>query len=277
MPPVDAALRRIDVEAAPVPRDRAIARIDVFDDIAAAAPDWDRLAEGAVATPFGRRDWIDLWQRHVGERSAVRPMIAVARDAGGEPLFLLPLARRVRRLVTIAHYFGGRHSQLNMGLWRPDVAAAITSVDLAGALETIARQRDVDLFLLLNQPVMWDGRRNPLAQLAHQPSPDNVFSVDFGGLRGDEAVKSRLSPALRGILKSKEKKLARLAGYRYFRAAGRRGIPARRLHRDARRAQTARARDRAARDRGRRRGARRDGRGGEPAALFLHVQLLHAR
>jgi CelD/BcsL family acetyltransferase involved in cellulose biosynthesis len=220
MPPVDAALRRIDVAAAPAPRDLAIARIDIFDDIAAAAPDWDRLADGALATAFSRRDWIELWQRHVGERSSARPLIAVARDARGEPLFLLPLARRAWARVTVAHYFGGRHAQLNMGLWRRDVAAAITAADLAGAFATIARQSGVDLFLLLNQPVAWDGQRNPLAQLAHQPSPDAVFSVDFGGARGDAAVKSRLSPALRGILRGKEKKLARLAGYRYFRAAG---------------------------------------------------------
>ena len=219
MPSVDVALRRIDTGAAPRPGDPAIAEIDIFDDIAAAAPDWDRLAAGAVATPFGRRDWIDLWQRHIGTRSGVRPLIAVARDGRGEPLFLLPLARRERHLFTVAHYFGGRHSQLNMGLWRPDVATAITATELTAAFATIARRGGVDVFLLLNQPATWDGRANPLAQLAHQPSPDNVFSVDFGGLRGDEAVKSRLSPALRGILKSKEKKLAKLAGYRYFRAA----------------------------------------------------------
>src|SRR5262249_53476624 len=32
-------------------------------------------------------------------------------------------------------------------------------------------------------------------------------------------IKSRLKPSLRGLLKSKEKKLAKLEGYRYFRAA----------------------------------------------------------
>jgi CelD/BcsL family acetyltransferase involved in cellulose biosynthesis len=72
---------------------------------------------------------------------------------------------------------------------------------------------------LLNQPASWEGRRNPLAQIAHQASPDEVFSVDFRGETGEQVLKSRLKPALRGVLKSKEKKLARLDGYRYFRAA----------------------------------------------------------
>ena len=221
MPSVDVALRTTDVGAAQAAgaRDLGVTRIDIFDSIAAAAPAWDRLAASAIATPFGRRDWIELWQRHIGAHERVRPLIAVARDARDEPLFLLPLACRTGRLFTVAHYFGGRHSQLNMGLWRPDVAAALTAADLAAAFENIAQRCGIDLFLLLNQPATWDGRRNPLAELAHQPSPDDVFSVDFAGESGEQVIKSRLKPALRGLLKSKEKKLAKLAGYRYFRAA----------------------------------------------------------
>src|SRR5262249_47528734 len=83
---------------------------------------------------------------------------------------------------------------------------------------TIAERRGIDLFLLLNQPTMWEGRKNPLAQLPHQASPDIVFRVDFDGETGEQVIKTRLKPALRGLLKSKEKKLARLSGYRYFRA-----------------------------------------------------------
>jgi len=221
MPSADVALRASDVGSAQAAgtRDLGISRIDIFDSIAAAASTWDRLTASAVATPFGRRDWIELWQRHVGAHERMRPLIAVAHDARDEPLFLLPLACRTGRLFTVAHYFGGRHSQLNMGLWRPDVAAAITATDLAGAFENIAQRCGVDLFLLLNQPATWEGRRNPLAGLVHQPSPDDVFSVDFAGESGEQVIKSRLKPALRGLLKSKEKKLAKLAGYRYFRAA----------------------------------------------------------
>jgi CelD/BcsL family acetyltransferase involved in cellulose biosynthesis len=221
MPSVDVALRTTDVQSAQAAetRDLGVTRIDIFESFAAAAPAWDRLATDAIATPFGRRDWIELWQRHIGARERVRPLIAVARDARDEPMFLLPLACRAGRQFTRAYYFGGRHSQLNLGLWRPDVAAAITAADLTRAFETIAQRCDIDLFLLLNQPATWEGRRNPLAALAHQPSPDDVFSVDFAGESGEAVIKSRLKPALRGLLKSKEKKLAKLSGYRYFRAA----------------------------------------------------------
>lgn len=221
MQSVDIALRPTDVERQSAPADAAgvaIARIDIFDDFAAAAPDWDRLAGEALVTPFARRDWIEAWHWHIGAAAGSYPLIAVARDERGEPLFLLPLAVRAGRLLTVARYFGGSHSQLNMALWRRDIAAALTADDLHDALAAIARQREIDLFVLLNQPVLWDGRANPLMQLPHQSSPDDVFRVDFDGEGGDAAIKSRLKPALRGLLKSKEKKLAKLAGYRYFRA-----------------------------------------------------------
>jgi CelD/BcsL family acetyltransferase involved in cellulose biosynthesis len=222
MQSVDVALRPTDVERQAARAEAAgigNARLEIFDDVAAAAPDWERLAGEAVATPFGRRDWIELWQRHIGAPAGLRPIIAVARDQRGEPLFLLPLAARTRGPLTIARYFGGSHSQLNMGLWRRDIAAGLTANDLHAAFATIAQRRAIDLFILRNQPVLWNGRANPLVQLAHQASPDDVFRVDFEGESGETVIKSRLKPTLRGLLKSKEKKLAKLAGYRYFRAA----------------------------------------------------------
>ncbi len=223
MPSVDVALRPTDVERRTTPAADAagvaISRIEIFDDFAAAAPDWDRLACEAVATPFGRRDWIEAWHRHIGAAAGFSPLIAVARDERGNPVFLLPLAARTGRLLTVARYFGGSHSQLNMALWRRDIATAVTAGDLRGAFATIAQQRGIDLFVLLNQPALWDGRANPLVQLAHQASPDDVFRVDFEGECGEAVIKSRLKPTLRGLLRSKEKKLAKLPGYRYFRSA----------------------------------------------------------
>ncbi len=224
MPLVDVALRQAVAKPETLRAAGAlsvdIARIEVFHDFSAAAPAWDRLtANAASATPFGRRDWIELWHRHVGGPNGLRPLIALARDEWDEPLFLLPLAYRAGRMFTVARYSGGAHSQLNMGIWRRDAAAAVTAEDISSVFATIAERHGIDLFLLLNQPAWWDGRRNPLAQIAHQASPDEVFRMDFQGASGEEVLKTGLKAALRGVLKSKEKKLAKLDGYRYFRAA----------------------------------------------------------
>lgn len=224
MASVEVALRPASLvrESARVSGARRIdgSRIEIFHDLAAAAPTWDQLAAGStLVSPFARRDWVELWQRQVGAPRGMRPLIVVGRDEDGEPLFLLPLVRRPGRMFSVAHFFGGPHSQLNMGMWRRDVAPMVTADDLTTLFATIAERVGIDLFVLLNQPVVWDGRRNPLALLPHQPSPDDVFRIDFAGETGEQVIKTRLKPALRGLLKSKEKKLARLPGYRYFRVA----------------------------------------------------------
>src|ERR1051325_11861344 len=100
MPSVDVALRPTDVDrqaaSAAGTAGVDIAGIDVFDDISAAAPAWDRIAADAIATPFGRRDWIELWQRHIGAPAGQRPLIAVAngRRKSGSPRPSRATARR---------------------------------------------------------------------------------------------------------------------------------------------------------------------------------------
>src|SRR6195256_1540657 len=201
MPSVNVAVRPAVLEheiAQPLGARRVeIARVEVFHDFASAAPAWDRLtARAATPPPFGRREWIEGGPRHVGEPNGLRPLICVAHDERDEPLFLLPLAYRPGRMFSVARYFGGAHAQLNMGIWRRDVAAAVTAQDINSVFATIADRHGIDLFLLHNQPGWWEGRRNPLAQLAHKASPDEVFSVDSRGETGEQVLMTRLKPAL---------------------------------------------------------------------------------
>src|SRR5262249_19619417 len=72
----------------------AAARIDVYDDLTAAEPIWRRLeAMGALSTPYQRFEWVALWHRHVSGVQGFTPLIIVATDAAGVPMFLLPLVR----------------------------------------------------------------------------------------------------------------------------------------------------------------------------------------
>src|SRR3954469_16553317 len=88
-------------------------RIDVYDDLTKAEPTWRRLeAIGALSTPYQRFEWIALWHQHVSSVEGITPLIIVASDATGAPMFLLPLARRSKGPLTIAGFFGGRHANL---------------------------------------------------------------------------------------------------------------------------------------------------------------------
>lgn len=197
-----------------------VAHIDQFDSFEAARPVWERLAAAdTVVTPFASLPWLSAWQHAVGEGQGLRPLIAVGRDDHDAPLFLLPLAFGRGRGLTTARFFGSSHSHLNMGLWRRDLAAAMTAELLRPVLAEIANKNRIDLFMLRNQPFAWDGCANPFALLAHQRVADDVYRLDFHGRNGEQVIKARLKPNMRGLLKNKERKLEKLDGYRYFRAA----------------------------------------------------------
>lgn len=196
-----------------------VAGIAFADGIAAALPAWRALADGgAVATAFQRADWIDAWQRHVGDRAGARPVIAIGRDRAGAPCFLWPFVA-TRGAVTVARFPGGAHAGLNIGLWRPDAAAAMTAATLSDLLSRTGRRHGIDVFALTRQPPRWRGLANPFALLPHQPSVDDVPAVTFptGGV--DDVMKAVVTRDMRGRLRTKERKLEKLAGYRYRRVA----------------------------------------------------------
>jgi CelD/BcsL family acetyltransferase involved in cellulose biosynthesis len=196
------------------------ARIEVLDDMRTAEPFWRRLeAEHALATPFQRFDWVEAWQRHVGAVEGYQPFIVIGMDAAGAPLFLLPFVYRPAATLAVARFPGDDHSSLNIGLWRHDAACGTAAQHLQHDLGVAARSRGIDLYALLRQPPRWQGVANPMAHLSRQDSVDDVYSVTFPPGNGEDVVKALLTKTMRSRLRNKERKLQKLAGYRYLCAA----------------------------------------------------------
>ncbi len=151
-----------------------IAGIDIVHDLTAAEDIWRKL-EGAQTsfTPYQRFDFLNPWQRAVGEREGLVPFIVVAYDAERRPLVLLPLALRHAYGARCASFMGGKHSTFNMALFDRDFAASATLADLEGLISAIAQRSEADVFTLLQQPVRWRDLPNPLALLPHQPSAND--------------------------------------------------------------------------------------------------------
>src|SRR5215470_13804015 len=186
----------------------AAVRLEVFADMAAAEPFWRRLEEGgALATPYQRFDLLAPWQRHVGARAGVSPFIVAGLDQAGEPLFLWPLGRARLGPVELVRFLGSKHANFNVGLWRRD---ALATTDVRAVLEGVAAGHGIDLVALLRQPLAWDGIANPFAQLPHQPSVDMSVRVSFDR-PSEDVVNHVLTASMRGRLRSKERKLQRLA------------------------------------------------------------------
>jgi CelD/BcsL family acetyltransferase involved in cellulose biosynthesis len=196
------------------------ARIEILETLEAAEPAWRQLeATGALMTPYQRFEWFVLWYRHIGNHHGVTPLVVVATDAHGSPLFLLPLGRHREGPLSVACFPGGRHANLNAGLWRRDVAAAITADELRAILARAAATCGIDVIKLVSQPARLDGVANPLALLPHQRTPDDVYATTLRGHTGEEALRSVLKSSMRGRLRTKERKLQEFPGYRYACAA----------------------------------------------------------
>ncbi|HVZ54542.1 MAG TPA: GNAT family N-acetyltransferase [Pseudolabrys sp.] len=197
--------------------DLDVARVEIFDSIAAAEPAWRALEQGhCISTPYQRYDFLQLWQRHVGAPAGVEPFVVVAFNGAGVPLFLWPLGRRRVCGLKVAEFLGGKHANFNMGLWQRDVAPRIGAKELRAVLDELKGR--IDLLALVNQPLTWSGSTNPLAALKHQRSANCGFS---GALSADfEALlRARTNSATRKKMRKKERTLAGYGNVRLERAS----------------------------------------------------------
>ena len=193
-----------------------VARVEVFDDMAAAEPSWRALEEEhALSTPYQRYDFLRLWQRHVGAKAGVTPFIVVGFDAIGKPLFLWPFGRRSLGPLRVVEFLGGKHANFNVALWRPDVAANIGAGDIEAVLAQLASHADA--LLLSNQSLTWAGTTNPFAQLPHQRAANFGFS---GALARDfdALLRTRANATARKKMRKKERTLFTFGIIRFLRA-----------------------------------------------------------
>ena len=208
-----AAIESRTAEARARPKASRIAAIDIISDLGEAEAIWRSLESSEqISTPYQRFDFLAPWQRQVGERESLKPFIVIAYDAERRPLLLLPLALSHRYGVRIARFMGGKHATFNMALWDREFAADATAQDL-GALITAIRERSgADVLALTQQPLRWRDAQNPMALLPHQASVNDCPLLTM--VPGAEPA-SRISTSFRRRLRSKERKLQALAGYRY--------------------------------------------------------------
>jgi CelD/BcsL family acetyltransferase involved in cellulose biosynthesis len=200
-------------QASARPRASGIARVDILSDLTAAEPIWRALEQRAdFSTAYQRFDLLSAWQHEVGAREGTSPYIVIALDAEQQPLLLLPLALEKIYGMRVAAFMGGKHTTFNMGLWNPDFAATATPADLARLLAGMRQHGGADVLALTRQPLRWRDGSNPLAQWPRQPSANDCPLLSMASPVEPTAL---ISSSFRKRLRSKEKKLQALSGYRY--------------------------------------------------------------
>jgi CelD/BcsL family acetyltransferase involved in cellulose biosynthesis len=208
-----AAMESRTAEAPVRSRAGRIASVEILTDTSKAEAIW-RALEGVeqFSTAYQRFDLLSIWQHEVGSRENASPLIVIAYDAERRPLLLLPLALRNSHGVRIACFMGGKHTSFNMALWDRDFAADASMEDFA-ALRSMLRQRAAaDVLALTQQPERWRDLLNPFAMLPHQPS---INGCPVMIMAPGAAPATLISNSLRRRLKTKERKLKTLPGYRH--------------------------------------------------------------
>jgi CelD/BcsL family acetyltransferase involved in cellulose biosynthesis len=212
------ALRSLTADSPSPAIDTRIARVEIFEDMAAAEPHWRALEYGnGLATPYQGYDLLECWQRHVGAECGITPFIVAGFNAIGAPLFLWPLGRRTLCGLRVVEFLGGKHANFNMAVWHRDVAHKISTDDLRAVLNGLTGHADI--LRLANQPLSWAGTTNPFALLPQQRSPNFGFSgtlvPDF-----DALLHARTNAHTRKKMRKKERTLASYGEVRFERARG---------------------------------------------------------
>jgi CelD/BcsL family acetyltransferase involved in cellulose biosynthesis len=195
------------------PETSRIAGVDLVGDMREAEAVWRGLEQSnQFSTPYQRFDFLEAWQRQVGEREGIRPFIVIAYDKDRQPLLLLPLGVKRESGARVARFLGGKHATFNMALWRKDFAAAATAADLDALMSGIRAHAQADVLALTQQPQRWMDLPNPFALLPNQASANDcpLLRMEPGA-----PPASRVSNSFRRRLKGKERKLQSLPGYGY--------------------------------------------------------------
>lgn len=208
-------VKTISAQAAnPAAPGEGFARFALYRDFASVETIWRSFERDADFTPYQQFDFLERWHHHIGAREDVTPLLALALDAEDRPLCLLPLGKFTRGPFYVASFLAGKHANYNFGLWR---RGETFSRGFASQLFAELAEAEPSLVALElhNQPYTWHGVDNPLLAFPHQPSPSAGYRLRLGE-SGEAVLLRQLTSSYRGRIRSKEKKLAKLPGYRYL-------------------------------------------------------------
>jgi CelD/BcsL family acetyltransferase involved in cellulose biosynthesis len=185
-------------------------RVEVLTQIGKAEPLWRELVQqGANCSRYQHYSWMSQWWNHIGSVTQATPQVIVLRDETGKPILMLPLLRKRLGPIHTGFFMGGKHTNFNLPVWRPELLKETGLDQLVEGLRSTGPR--LDLLILLNQPASWQGVANPMLQLPHAASPSQAYG---GELKSDfeELLKERMGSGSRKKFRQKERQLAAAMG-----------------------------------------------------------------
>lgn len=202
------------------PAGRVLARpediaFDVHDDLAAVEQVWRAFEQHADCTVFQTFEWLSTWQRHIGVCEGVQPAVVVGRDAGGDVLFILPLAVVKRRYGKVLSFLGSELCDYNAPLLAPNFARFVTEpLPLMRRVFAAVQARFAyDVVLFEKMPEIVGTQANPLIKLPVMLHPSGAYMTHLGA-DWEEFYRDKRSTSTRQRDRAKRKKLSKFGEVR---------------------------------------------------------------
>jgi len=198
--------------------------IHIFSELNAVEAEWRRFERTAGCTAFQTFDWLAAWQKHIGERRGVRPVVAVGRFADGDVAFILPLCVMRGHLARRLCWLGQDLCDYNAPLLAPDFSQRVTPESFLAAWHDLQVQMQCEPALrhdwieFEKMPETVGAQTNPFMYLGVSPNPNSAHLAHLGD-DWEKFYHAKRSSATRRRDRTKRRHMSQFGDIRFVSAA----------------------------------------------------------
>lgn len=188
-------------------------RIEIFRSIDEARDAWRAFQETGDLYVFQTLEWLENWERRVGQRSGVEPCLVAVYD-GGTPLYFFPFGIARKGFVRALVWLGGEFADYGAPIVARDRGNEATdparAVDFRTVWnEVLAKLPPADVVWLKRIPERIDGRENPMRVLECDPYPSRAWAARLRGT-WEETYETHAGAKTRSTDRRKSRRLAEM-------------------------------------------------------------------
>jgi CelD/BcsL family acetyltransferase involved in cellulose biosynthesis len=193
---------------------------DIYSDLDAVESEWRSFQQTAECTAFQTFEWLSTWQRYIGVRDRVVPVIVVGRFANGKTAFIAPLAIETRHWAKRLRWLGQDLCDYNAPLLARDFSPRVTRDrfltiwrELQIKLQSDPRFRH-DWIEFKKMPQTVGAQINPFTFLAVAPNANSAHITQLGD-NWEAFYRAKRSSATRRRDRTKRKHMAEFGEIRF--------------------------------------------------------------
>jgi CelD/BcsL family acetyltransferase involved in cellulose biosynthesis len=179
-------------------------------DMASVEHEWRRLERLPLNSLHQGYDWCRSWSMAHG-----RTPLMIEGRLGDRTLFLLPLEITGRNGIRVAAFAGGRHNNLNTGLFTGDFRPTVAEqMDIRRQIGRLLKGK-ADLAILDAVPRRWRDADHPLAALCIRTHLNSSFQLPLHP-RFEETLKQLNAKRRRKKFRTQNRRLDEVGGYDHW-------------------------------------------------------------